>query len=242
MAQTNPIVGDLSGNLQQSISAIDEALQNGANLIVFGEMNLTGYPIEDLAARESFIKAAEDSVMRLADHLKGPEYAGLAVVVGHPGFAEQANGWSIAQNSASVIISGQIIGRYAKHHLPNYSVFDEFRNFVPGSDLLSFDFEGIRFSTLICEDIWQAGGPVPQLRGAGTQVALILNGSPFEVEKTDTRLELVQSIASSHGCAAAYVNLVGGQDDLVFDGNSFYVTLPVGSSREADNSPAASHT
>jgi NAD+ synthase (glutamine-hydrolysing) len=223
MAQTNPIVGDLSGNLQQSISAIDESLQNGANLVVFGEMNLTGYPIEDLAARESFIKAAEDSVMQLAAHLKQSKYADLAVVVGHPGFAKQANGWSIAQNSASVIIAGDVIGSYAKHHLPNYSVFDEFRNFVPGDDLLTFDFQGIRFSTLICEDIWQAGGPVAKLREAGTRVALILNGSPFEVEKTDTRLELVQSIARTHGCAAAYVNLVGGQDDLVFDGNSFYV-------------------
>ena len=223
MAQTNPIVGDIAGNLKQTIAAIDEALSNGANLVLFGEMNLSGYPIEDLAARASFITAAEDSVTALADTLKADKYAELAVVVGHPAFAAQPNGWSIAQNSATVIINGHIVNRYAKHHLPNYSVFDEFRNFVPGNDAVSFEFAGLRFSTLICEDIWQAGGPVAELSKSGTDVALVLNGSPFEVSKTDTRLKLVQDIAKGHNCAVAYVNLVGGQDDLVFDGNSFFV-------------------
>jgi NAD+ synthase (glutamine-hydrolysing) len=223
MAQTNPIVGDISGNLLQSIAAIDEAVENGANLIVFGEMNLTGYPIEDLAARASFITAAEHSVLDLAKHLSNPKYRDIAVVVGHPSAAAEPNGWSIAQNSATAIISGEIIGRYSKHHLPNYSVFDEFRNFVPGNDLLTFEFAGLRFSTLICEDIWQSGGPVAELKAAKTDVALILNGSPFELEKTDTRLDLVRELAEKQGCAAAYVNLVGGQDDLVFDGNSFYI-------------------
>jgi NAD+ synthase (glutamine-hydrolysing) len=147
----------------------------------------------------------------------------LAVVVGHPAKASAANGWSIAHNAASVLVNGSVLGQYAKHHLPNYSVFDEFRNFVPGEALLSFDFNGLRFSTLICEDIWQKGGPVAQLRGAGTDVALILNGSPFEITKTDTRLKLVQELAQENSCAVAYVNLVGGQDDLVFDGNSFFI-------------------
>ena len=223
MAQTNPIVGDISGNLAQSISAIDEAVANGANMVVFGEMNLTGYPIEDLAARPSFIDAADASVRQLSNHLSNAGYKDLAVVVGHPSRAKTSTGWSIAHNAATTIVNGKIIGSYAKHHLPNYSVFDEFRNFVPGNDLFSFDFLGLRFSTVICEDIWQTGGPVGQLKEAGTDVALILNGSPFEVTKTDTRLKLVQEIAKAHGCAAAYVNLVGGQDDLVFDGNSFFV-------------------
>ena len=223
MAQTNPIVGDISGNLAQTIAAIDEAIANGANLVVFGEMNLTGYPIEDLAARQSFIDAADGSVAELSSHLSNLAYRDVAVVVGHPSRAKTATGWSIAHNSATAIIGGKIVGTYAKHHLPNYSVFDEFRNFVPGKDLFSFDFQGLRFSTVICEDIWQTGGPVGQLRHAGTDVALILNGSPFEVTKTDTRLKLVQEIAKEHACAAAYVNLVGGQDDLVFDGNSFFV-------------------
>jgi NAD+ synthase (glutamine-hydrolysing) len=103
-------------------------------------------------------------------------------------------------------------------------VFDEFRNFVPGNKPLTFDFQGLTFSTLICEDIWQAGETVAHLEQAGTDVALVLNGSPFEVSKTDTRLKLVQDLATKHGCAVAYVNLVGGQDDLVFDGNSLFVT------------------
>jgi NAD+ synthase (glutamine-hydrolysing) len=223
MAQTNPIVGDISGNLAQTINTIDTAVSKGANLVVFGEMNLAGYPIEDLAARASFVAAAEGAVVQLAKHLSAPAYEGLAVVVGHPAKALQANGWSIAHNAASVIIGGKIAGHYAKHHLPNYSVFDEFRNFIPGDELLSFEFQGLRFSTLICEDIWQAGGPVAQLGQAKTDVALILNGSPFEVTKTDTRLKLVQDLAQAHDCAVAYVNLIGGQDDLVFDGHSFFV-------------------
>jgi NAD+ synthase (glutamine-hydrolysing) len=219
MAQTNPTVGDISGNLTQTIAAVDEARANGANLVLFGEMNLAGYPIEDLAARESFVDASTTA----ATHLSAAKYSGMCVVVGHPARAKTANGWSIAHNAATVIIDGKIIGRYAKHHLPNYSVFDEFRNFVPGVEPLSFEFAGINFSILICEDIWQAGGPVAQLKPAGTDVALVLNGSPFEVSKTDTRLKLVQDLAASQNCAVAYVNLVGGQDDLVFDGNSFFV-------------------
>ena len=223
MAQINPIVGDVSGNLAQTIAVIEEAVANGANLVVFGEMNLAGYPIEDLAARESFLQAIEGSLAKLTEHLTAPAFAEVAVVVGHPSKARAANGWSIAHNAASVIVGGKLVGTYAKHHLPNYSVFDEFRNFVPGDLLLSFDFKGLRFSTVICEDIWQDGGPVGQLSEFRTDVALILNGSPFEISKTDTRLQLVQELAIKHGCAAAYVNLVGGQDDLVFDGNSFFV-------------------
>lgn len=224
MAQTNPTVGDISGNLAQTIEAIDQARSIGANMVIFGEMNLTGYPIEDLAARESFVQAAEVAVHSLANTLRSEPYAGMCVVVGHPASAETANGWSIAHNSASVIIDGALSGRYAKRHLPNYSVFDEFRNFVPGNKSLVFEFEGLTFSTLICEDIWQAGETVAHLKPAGTDVALVLNGSPFEVSKTDTRLKLIQDLATSQNCAVAYVNLVGGQDDLVFDGNSFFVT------------------
>ena len=223
MAQTNPIVGDISGNLAQTLMAIDEARASGANMVVFGEMNLSGYPIEDLAARESFVQAAVQAVESLANTLQSDKYAGMCVVVGHPAPAGATNGWSIAHNSASVIIDGLVAGKYAKRHLPNYSVFDEFRNFVPGNQPLTFEFEGLTFSTLICEDIWQAGDTVAHLKRAGTDVALVLNGSPFEVSKTDTRLKLVQDLAMKQNCAVAYVNLVGGQDDLVFDGNSFFV-------------------
>ena len=223
MAQTNPTVGDISGNLSQTIHVLDEAVAAGANLVVFGEMNLSGYPIEDLAARASFISACEQAVAELAEHLKSPKYAQIAVVVGHPSAAANAGHWSIAHNSATVIIDGEMIGRYAKHHLPNYSVFDEYRNFVAGDKSLTFDFNGLNFSVLICEDIWQSGGPVAALSSAETDVALVLNGSPFEVSKLDTRLKLVSDLATAQHTAVAYVNLVGAQDDLIFDGNSFYV-------------------
>jgi NAD+ synthase (glutamine-hydrolysing) len=222
MAQTNPIVGDIPGNLKQTVAALDEALANSADMVLFGEMNLTGYPIEDLAARESFVQAAVSAVKELEETLKAEKYAGMCVIVGHPSPAETSNGWSIARNSASVIIEGSIVGSYAKRHLPNYSVFDEFRNFVPGDKPLTFEFRGLTFSTLICEDIWQAGETVEHLKPTGTDVALVLNGSPFEISKTDTRLELVSDLALRNECAVAYVNLVGGQDDLVFDGNSIF--------------------
>ncbi len=234
MAQTNPIVGDISGNLAQTIAAIDSAAALGANLVVFGEMNLTGYPIEDLAARESFITAAELAVADLAKHLQDGKYADLAVVIGHPSRAELKKGWSIAHNSATAIIGGQITGRYAKHHLPNYSVFDEYRNFVPGNSTFSFEFQGMRFSVLICEDIWQDGGPVAELSALDTDVTLVLNGSPFEVSKDDVRLKLVVDLAKAQGTAVAYVNLVGGQDDLVFDGNSIFVDSTGGLIARAD--------
>jgi NAD+ synthase (glutamine-hydrolysing) len=122
-----------------------------------------------------------------------------------------------------LIFDGKVQASYAKHHLPNYSVFDEYRVFVPGDQLLTFEIDGLRFATVICEDIWQTGGPVSQIASHNVDLTLVLNGSPFERSKTDTRLELVQDLASTQSTAVAYVNLVGGQDDLVFDGNSFLI-------------------
>lgn len=223
MAQTNPIVGDISGNLSQTIAAIEEALFQGANLVVFGEMNLSGYPIEDLAARESFVRASASAIESLARTLQAEKYKGLCVVVGHPLAAEDNSSWSIAHNAATVLVNGVKLGQYSKRHLPNYSVFDEYRNFVPGDKPFTFEFNGLTFSTLICEDIWQAGETLTHLKPEMVDVALVLNGSPFEVSKSDTRMKLVQDLAVANGCAVAYVNLVGGQDDLVFDGNSFFL-------------------
>ena len=225
LAQTNPTVGAIEANLAQALSEIRKAKEQGADLVVFGEMAITGYPIEDLASRESFILEAELAVRGLASELSSTEFNDLAVVIGHPAMAsaQEQTGWAIAKNCATVIIDGQIVGRYAKHHLPNYSVFDEYRNFVPGKDLLTFEHKGLRFSTVICEDIWQQGGPVAKLADQNTDVALILNGSPFEIDKDDKRLALVKELVKRQNCAAAYVNLVGGQDDLVFDGDSIVV-------------------
>ena len=225
LAQTNPIVGDLRANTDAIFAMVAAAATNEANLVLFGEMAITGYPIEDLAARASFIEDASDAVVELAERLNTAGYGQIAVVIGHPRLAEDrdAHSWAIAQNCASVLLAGRITGTYAKHHLPNYSVFDEYRIFVPGNELLSFEHCGLKFSTLICEDIWQSGGPVAQLAANNTDVVLVLNGSPFEVDKDDRRQALVRDLATSNNVAVAYVNLVGGQDDLVFDGDSLLV-------------------
>ena len=225
LAQTNPIVGDLEGNRAQILSAVRSAAENGANLVLFGEMSLTGYPIEDLACRDSFISAAESSLATLITELQAANLDQLAVVVGCPMFAAESmrSGWAIAHNAAIVIRDGVELGRYFKHHLPNYSVFDEYRNFVAGDQLFSFEHLGLRFSTVICEDIWQAGGPVAQIAVNDTDVTLVLNGSPFEIDKDDRRLALVKDLAAKQNSAVAYANLVGGQDDLVFDGDSIVV-------------------
>lgn len=222
MAQTNPIVGDISGNLANCLATVREAAANQANLVVFGEMCVAGYPIEDLATSPDFIEAAESAVREFAIALEKDGFGDIAVVIGHPSRAS-ASTWAIAHNSASVLLGGTVLGRYDKHHLPNYSVFDEYRVFVPGNQLFTFEHCGLKFSTLICEDIWQSGGPVAQISNHGTDIALVLNGSPFEVDKGDRRLELVKSLALTQDIAVAYVNLTGGQDDLVFDGDSLFV-------------------
>ncbi|CAB4605287.1 unannotated protein [freshwater metagenome] len=225
LAQTNPVVGDIGANTDQAFEAVKSAAKNGSNLVLFGEMAITGYPIEDLAARESFIASAADAVTVLAARLNEAGLGEIAVVIGHPALAPKrdSHNWALAQNCASVLLGGKITGTYAKHHLPNYSVFDEYRIFVPGNDLLSFEHLGLKFSTLICEDIWQSGGPVAQLANSNTDIVLVLNGSPFEIDKDDKRQQLVREIALKNSAAVAYVNLVGGQDDLVFDGDSLLV-------------------
>ena len=223
LAQTNPVVGDIAGNLAQCFKAVQTAADAGATLVLLGEMASTGYPIEDLAHRVAFVRAAESAIDEFANQLQANNLGHIAVVVGHPSLAKNPNGWAIAHNSASVLREGRKLGSYHKHHLPNYGVFDEHRNFIPGENLLTFEHGGLKFSTVICEDIWQQGGPVAQISAAGTDVTLVLNGSPFEIDKDDRRLALVAGIAKTHGTSVAYCNLVGGQDDLVFDGDSIVV-------------------
>jgi NAD+ synthase (glutamine-hydrolysing) len=223
MAQINPTVGDLSGNSAKILDFAKRAYETGAQIVLFPELALTGYPIEDLALSRDFLSASELALEQLA---KAADKAGLGqmtLVVGYPGFAENPTSWAIGANKAALITGGKISGNYAKHHLPNYSVFDEYRVFVPGQDLLTFEVNDMKFATVICEDIWQSGGPVAQISASNVDLILVLNGSPFETSKTDSRLDLVKSLAKAQGTAVAYVNLVGGQDDLVFDGNSFVV-------------------
>ncbi len=225
LAQTNPVVGDLKGNLSDCLDRVEEAAEQGAAVVVFAEMVASGYPIEDLATRENFLEDAVNAVKQFAIDLDQRGLGQVVVILGTPAIVspEHRNAWAIGQNTAVVIREGRVWAGYAKHHLPNYSVFDEYRIFVPGDQLISFEIESLKFSMLICEDIWQEGGPVAKLREEKTDVALVLNGSPFEKDKDDRRLALVRNLAEKQNVAVAYVNLVGGQDDLVFDGDSLMV-------------------
>jgi NAD+ synthase (glutamine-hydrolysing) len=228
MAQVNPVVGDLAGNARMVRERVAEAAAAGAHLVAFPEMVLTAYPVEDLALRESFVEASRRTLVRLAADLATDGYADLPVVVGYLDRADEGAldadpGRTLPQNCAAVIHGGRVVGRYAKHHLPNYGVFDEYRIFAPGESLTVVRVRGVDVAIAICEDLWQEGGPVAQTREAGAALLLVINGSPYEREKDDTRLELVRRRASQAGCTLAYLNMVGGQDELVFDGDSMVV-------------------
>ena len=223
MAQINPTVGDLSGNSEKILEAARRALSQGVQIVVFPELALSGYPIEDLALSRDFLNSSEKALEDLATKANQQGLGELTLVVGYPGLSKDPSSWAIGANKAALISKGKVLDSYSKHHLPNYSVFDEYRVFVPGQNLLTFEVQGLKFATVICEDIWQSGGPVAQIRAAKVDMTLVLNGSPFETSKSDSRLELVQSLARNQSTSVAYVNLVGGQDDLVFDGYSFVV-------------------
>lgn len=230
LAQTNPVLGDLEGNSREIIRLTREAAEAGSDLVAFGEMAISGYPIEDLAMRPSFLAAAHDRVDRLAVELAEAGLGDVPVIVGHPDgpFEPRLLGTSnaptaIAQNAASVLQGGRVVARYAKHHLPNYSVFDEYRIFIPGDELLVIRLKGIDVALLICEDLWRDGGPVSRVLTADAGLLVVINGSPYERDKDEVRLPLVTRRATETDTIVAYVNLVGGQDDLVFDGDSVVV-------------------
>jgi len=188
-------------------------------------MVLTGYPPEDLVLRASFVQASLDALEALAVRLADEGAGELAVVVGYCGRSEQpapALGRPAGepQNSAAVLHRGRVVSRYAKHHLPNYGVFDEFRYFVRGDRLPVVRVHGVDVTVVVCEDLWQDGGPISVCRQAGVGLVVVVNGSPYERGKDDVRGELVCRRAQEAGAPLAYVNMVGGQDELVFDGDS----------------------
>ncbi len=230
LAQSNPIVGDLVGNAEQIVAAARAAAAQGADILALGEMALTGYPIEDLASRPSFLVDAGAAVAALAARLDAEGLGALPVVVGHPDGPHEPRllGTSnaptaIAQNCASVLQGGRVVARYAKHHLPNYGVFDEYRIFIPGDELLVLRLKGVDVALIICEDLWRDGGPVGRVLESDAGVLLVINASPFERDKDEVRLPLVTKRATETSTVVAYVNIVGGQDDLVFDGDSVVV-------------------
>ncbi len=228
MSQVNPTVGDLPGNARRVRDDVARAAARGAHLVAFPEMVLTGYPVEDLALRESFVDASREALSGLARDLDDDGHGDLPVVVGYldrapSGSADSDPGRALPQNCAAVLHRGRVVARYAKHHLPNYGVFDEYRIFAPGDSLTVVRVRGIDVAIAICEDLWQDGGPVAQTREAGAELLLVINGSPYERDKDDSRLELVRRRAAEAGCPLAYLNMVGGQDELVFDGDSMVV-------------------
>lgn len=212
MGQINPVVGDVSGNVKKIIKAANQARDTKeADLVVFPELTLTGYPPEDLLLRPGLQKRVEKGLRKLKKKIKD-----IAVVVGHPtGIARQE-----LYNAASFIADGDIVGTYLKQHLPNYSVFDEKRYFVEGKEPCVIDYKGIKFGITICEDIWFTG-PTSQAVDSGAEIILNLNASPFRQGKWQLREAEVKQRVLETGLPIVYVNQVGGQDELVFDGCSF---------------------
>ncbi|MDO9598964.1 MAG: NAD+ synthase [Azoarcus sp.] len=210
VAQLNFTVGDLAANADRIIDAIGRAREAGADLLLTPELALSGYPPEDLLLRPDFYRACDRELRRIALATRG-----VCVVVGHP---RQANGWRY--NAASVIRDGEIIAVYHKHLLPNYEVFDEVRYFEAGADACVFELKGVKFGINICADVWEPG-PAESARAAGAEVLLALNASPYHVSKQVQRLAVVRERVAETGLPVVYCNMVGGQDELVFDGGSF---------------------
>jgi NAD+ synthase (glutamine-hydrolysing) len=219
LAQINTTVGDLAANSALAMSSVALVAAQGAHIALFPEMTLTGYPVEDLALRATFRSASRQAVTELATELAAKNFGEILVVVG---YLEESQSQK-PQNAIALIHRGQVVATYIKHHLPNYGVFDEYRNFVPGTQSLVARFHGVDIGFAICEDIWRSEGPVAQLAARTPGLVLVPNGSPFERNKNDLRQSLVKSRAREIGAPLVYVNMTGAQDDLVFDGDSIVV-------------------
>ncbi|MBI5626689.1 MAG: NAD+ synthase, partial [Nitrosomonadales bacterium] len=210
IAQINSTVGDLAGNAAKILACAGQAKQQGAQLLLAPELGLCGYPPEDLLLRDGFYHACAQTLSELA-----MKTSDIAVVVGHP--HEQGGK---RYNAASLLRNGEIAATYLKHELPNYSVFDEERYFEHGSEPCVFEMSGVRFALNICADIWEPD-TARQARNAGAQVLLVLNASPYATEKQEARYQVIRERIAETGMAVVYANLVGGQDELIFDGGSF---------------------
>jgi NAD+ synthase (glutamine-hydrolysing) len=226
--QIDSTVGDLTANAEAIVHWTRHAADQGAHLVAFPEMVLTGYPVEDLALRSSFVQASRDALRALAARLEAEGFGELPVIVGYLDRSEQAQPRygqpaGAPQNAAAVLHRGSVVLNFAKHHLPNYGVFDEFRYFVPGHTMPVVRVHGVDVALAICEDLWQDGGRVPAARSAGAGLLISINASPYERAKDDTRLDLVRRRAREAGCTTAYLASIGGQDELVFDGDSIVV-------------------
>ncbi|MCF6298638.1 MAG: NAD+ synthase [Thiomicrorhabdus sp.] len=212
MAQIDPVVGDIAGNVTRIVQACHEAKRNSsADIVVFPEMTVTGYPPEDLLLRDGLYLQVDQALSAICEQVTD-----VVCVVGYP--MKDALGECF--NMAAWIEDGMIQASYMKQHLPNYSVFDEQRYFVAGDRPCVVEYKGICFGLLICEDIWKIS-PAAQAKDAGAEVILSLNDSPFSAEKHQDRLSMIQRRVDEVGLPVIYINQVGGQDELVFDGGSF---------------------
>ena len=220
LAQIDTCVGALDANAAKVLDYSRKAAAGDAQVAVFPEMTLTGYPIEDLALRRTFRQAAWDKANELAGQLQDEGLGHLFVVVGTVGTDRET---SKPRNRLVVLHEGVVWTGYDKHFLPNYGVFDEFRIFSAGNRSVTLEVNGTTIGVAICEDIWQDGGPVAELATKNIDLLLTINGSPYEEGKTNTRFELAQRRAAEVNAPLIYLNQVGGQDDLVFDGGSFVV-------------------
>ncbi|MDX6368972.1 MAG: hypothetical protein QOG93_474 [Gaiellaceae bacterium] len=209
LAQINPVVGDLDGNRKLILERLDEARSNTADLVVFPELAVTGYPPEDLLLRPGFVRAAEESVQQLARAARG-----ATVLVGAPLFDRDL------YNACYVLAGGEVKAVYRKRFLPNYGVFDEDRYFAPGRDLILLEHGKTLVGLTVCEDLWQPGPPATDLALAGAELIVNLSASPFYVGRPDEREEMFVTRARDNSCFIAFCNTVGGQDELIFDGHS----------------------
>src|SRR5215210_7181902 len=209
LAQINTVVGDLDGNRERILVRLAEARDAGADLVLFPELAVTGYPPEDLLLRPSFLRAAQQSLELIAR-----EATGLAALVGTPHLDRDLF------NACAVLADGEVKAIYRKRFLPNYGVFDEDRYFQSGRDLLLLRFGETPVGPTICEDVWQPGPPATDLALAGAHVVANLSASPFHVGKGAEREQMLATRARDNACWVAFANAVGGQDELLFDGHS----------------------
>lgn len=223
IAQLNFVVGDMPGNAQKIIAAARSAYAQGARLVLTPELSICGYAAEDLFLRPAFIAACDDAVKTVARELAGLK--GLHVVVGHPtGGDVRSRSVQVQRrfNAASIVSEGRLLETYAKRELPNYQVFDERRYFTPGQGTCVFQVDGVSVGLLICEDAWFEE-PAVLARESGAQVLAVINASPFHVGKGGERMARMADRAQAAGLPVVYAHLVGGQDEVVFDGASFAV-------------------
>ncbi|MCU0974856.1 MAG: NAD+ synthase [Steroidobacteraceae bacterium] len=213
IAQVDCFVGDAPGNADRILAAAARARALGARIVVFPELALSGYPPEDLLFHRGFRNRIGEALARLEREARG-----IDLVVGYPEYAGEA-----IYNSAAVIRDGRIVANHRKQLLPNYQVFDEKRYFQAGGGPTCLDVDGVRVALLICEDVWEPG-PAAAAKAAGAELALVLNASPFELRKQSRREEVLLARARETGLGFVYANLVGGQDELVFDGQSFVMS------------------